>query len=174
MASWPARTSARGLLELPVGQRGEVGVDRSQRLAGVRRRGECADLELGVLEEEANDLTSGVPACPGDCDPSHLHDYTELGDSIHPSPARTPRLIADQPPRTPLSSPFRVALSQEVASFEGVGGAQDEGQGALVLVEAGLGPRPQGRHRVDAGPHEPPRPRVELAGDQGEHEVGDL
>ena len=80
----------RGVLEQPVGQRGQVRVDAAERLPGVRRGGERTDLELGVLEEQAHDLTPGVPARPGDCDPSHVHDYTEFRDSIHPAPAQRP------------------------------------------------------------------------------------
>ena len=67
----------RGVLEQPVGQRGQVRVDAAERLPGVRRGGEGPDLEVGVLQQQAHDLTAGVPARPGDCDTSHVHDYTE-------------------------------------------------------------------------------------------------
>ena len=60
------------------------------------------DLELGVLEEEAHDLTSRVPARPGDCDPSHVHDYTELSDSMHPDTARSAPTRLSAVPRTRL------------------------------------------------------------------------
>ena len=59
----------RRVLEQPVGQRRQVGVDAAERLPGVRGGGEGPDLELGVLEEEAHDLSPGIPARPGDCDP---------------------------------------------------------------------------------------------------------
>ncbi len=74
----------RGVLEQPVGQRGQVRVDAAERLSGVRRGGEGTDLEVGVLQEQAHDLTTGVPARPGDCDASHVHDYTESRTSMHP------------------------------------------------------------------------------------------
>ena len=73
----------RGVLEQAVGQRGQVRVDAAERLPGVGRGGEGPDLELGVLQQQAHDLTAGVPARPGDCDTSHVHDYTESRDSMH-------------------------------------------------------------------------------------------
>ena len=85
----------RGVLEQPVGQRREVRVDAAERLPGVGRGGQGPDLELGVLEQQPHDLTAGVPARPGDCDTSHVHDYTELRDSMHTRPA----------PDTPTFSP---------------------------------------------------------------------
>ena len=77
-----------GLHEHPVGQWGEVGVDRSERLAGIRGGGEGTHLEVGVLEQEAHDLASRIPARPGDRHAHHVHDYTEPSDSIHPDTAR--------------------------------------------------------------------------------------
>jgi hypothetical protein len=73
----------RGVLEQPVGQRGQVRVDAAEKLPGVGRGGQHPDLELGVLEQQPHDLPAGVPARPGDCDTSHVHDYTEFLDSMH-------------------------------------------------------------------------------------------
>ena len=91
-----------GVLEQPVGQRGQVRVDAAQRLAGVRRGGEGTDLEVGVLQQQAHDLTAGVPARPGDCDTSHVHDYTESLDSMHTAPARS--AATSRPVRQPSAS----------------------------------------------------------------------
>ena len=59
-----------GLLEHPVGERHQVRLQRAERLAGVGRAGERADLDLGVTEQEAQQLASGVPAGSGDGDAS--------------------------------------------------------------------------------------------------------
>jgi hypothetical protein len=61
----------RGVLENPVGQRAEVRVDRPQGLPGVRRGGERPDLQLGVLEEEADHLSPGIATGTGHCNPLH-------------------------------------------------------------------------------------------------------
>ena len=79
----------RRVLEEPVGERRQVRVDRAERLPGVRGGRERPDLQLGVLEEEAHDLSPGVPARPGDCDPLHVHDHTESRESMH-RPAGVP------------------------------------------------------------------------------------
>ncbi len=68
-----------GLVEHPVGQRDQVRLEATEWLAGVRRAGERADLDLGVREQQPQQLASGVPAGSGDRDPlrGHVHDYTE-------------------------------------------------------------------------------------------------
>ena len=60
-----------GVLEDPIGQRCEVRVDRPQALSGVRRGREGSDLELGVLEEEADHLSPGIATGTGHCNPLH-------------------------------------------------------------------------------------------------------
>jgi hypothetical protein len=47
-------------------------VDLAERLARAARGGDGADLELGVAEEQPEDLAAGVPARPGDRDPHHV------------------------------------------------------------------------------------------------------
>ena len=69
-----------GRLEDPVGQRHQVRLEAAERLAGVRGAGQGADLDVGVAEQEAQQLATGVPAGSGDRDtcPRHVHDYTAL------------------------------------------------------------------------------------------------
>ena len=69
-----------GLDEHPVGERHQVRLERSQRLARVGRPGEGADLDLGMGQQQAQQLAPGVPAGSGDSDtlPRHVHDYTVL------------------------------------------------------------------------------------------------
>ena len=100
----------RGVLEQPVGQRGQVRVDAAERLPGVRRGGEGTDLEVGVLEEQAHDLTAGVPARPGDCDASHVHDYTELR-TLCTRTRHLPALTAD-PTSTSPQVPVEVGIGK--------------------------------------------------------------
>ena len=57
-----------GLLEHPVGERHEVGLQHTEALAGVGPAGEGADLDVGVGEQQAQDLAPGVPAGSGDGD----------------------------------------------------------------------------------------------------------
>lgn len=54
-----------GLLEDPVGQRQQVGLERAQLLAGVGIAGQGADLDPGVREEQAQQLSARVPARSG-------------------------------------------------------------------------------------------------------------
>ena len=58
-----------GLLEDPVGQRDQVWLEGAEGLAGVAAGGERADLDLGMPEQQAQQLAAGVPAGSGDCDP---------------------------------------------------------------------------------------------------------
>ena len=104
----------RGVLEQPVGERGQVRVDAAQRLPGVRRRGERTDLELGVLQQQAHDLTAGVPARPGDCDTSHVHDYTEFCTFMHapPTPPTGARLSRLMPERSGTHPELRGAAPE--------------------------------------------------------------
>ena len=57
-----------GLLEHPLGQRHQVWLERAERLAGVAPGGQRADLDLRVAQQQAQQLTPGVPAGSGDCD----------------------------------------------------------------------------------------------------------
>ena len=57
----------RGRLEDPVTHRGEMRVDVAQPLAGLGVRRDGAELDVGVTQEEPDDLTPGVPARAGDC-----------------------------------------------------------------------------------------------------------
>ena len=69
------RWSARG-----PGRRAAPGAAGARRAAaGVGAAGERADLDLGVAEQQAQHLASGVPAGAGDRDPlpRHVHDYTD-------------------------------------------------------------------------------------------------
>jgi hypothetical protein len=45
-----------------------VRLERTEALAGVGARGERADLDAGVAQEEAQDLTPGVPTGSGNGD----------------------------------------------------------------------------------------------------------
>ncbi|MDQ1104252.1 hypothetical protein QE405_001536 [Nocardioides zeae] len=68
-----------GLLEHPVGKRDQVRLQGAERLAGVGAAGEGADADVRVAEEEPEDLTTGVPARPGDSDGEgrrHVHEHT--------------------------------------------------------------------------------------------------
>ena len=62
-----------GRLEHPLGQRDEVRLERAERLPGVAGAGQGADLDLGVPEQQAQQLTTGVPTGSGDRDglPAH-------------------------------------------------------------------------------------------------------
>ena len=51
-----------------VGEREQVRLERAEPLAGVGARGQGADLDLGVAEEQAQDLAPGVPTGSGDGD----------------------------------------------------------------------------------------------------------
>ena len=57
-----------GGLEHPLGQRHQVRLERAERLAGVARPGQGADLDPGVAEQQAQQLAAGVPAGSGDRD----------------------------------------------------------------------------------------------------------
>ena len=57
-----------GLLQDPVGQRDQVRLEGAEELAGVAACGERADLDLGMREQQAQQLTAGVPAGSGDGD----------------------------------------------------------------------------------------------------------
>ena len=63
-----------GLLEDPVGERHQVRLEATERLAGVAAGRQRADLDLGVAEQQAQQLTAGVPAGSGDRDlgPRHV------------------------------------------------------------------------------------------------------
>ena len=67
-----------GLLEDPLGQRHEVRLEAAERLRRVGGTGQRADLDLGVGQQQPQQLTAGVPAGSGDRDPGpgHVHDYT--------------------------------------------------------------------------------------------------
>ena len=58
----------RGVGEHPVGQREQVRLERTEPLAGVGAGRQCADLDLGVAEQQAEHLAPGVPTGPGDGD----------------------------------------------------------------------------------------------------------
>ena len=58
-----------GLLEDPVGQRDQVRLEGAQELAGVAAGGQRADLDVGMREQQAQQLTAGVPAGSGNGDP---------------------------------------------------------------------------------------------------------
>ena len=67
-----------GRLQDPVGQRHEVGLQHPEALPRVGATGERADLDVGVGQQETEDLTPGVPTGSGDGDSHrHVHDYTE-------------------------------------------------------------------------------------------------
>ncbi len=69
----------RGLLQHPVGQRHQVWLEHTERLARVGGAGEGPDLDLGVREQQPQHLTAGVPAGAGDRDAlllGHVHDHT--------------------------------------------------------------------------------------------------
>ena len=55
--------------EHAVGQRGEVRVDAAEPLPRRGSRRDGADLEVGVPEQEPQELTPGVPARTRDCRP---------------------------------------------------------------------------------------------------------
>ena len=57
-----------GLLEHPVGQRHQVRLQHAEALARVGPAGEGADLDVGVAEQQAEDLAPGVPTGSGDGD----------------------------------------------------------------------------------------------------------
>ena len=58
-----------GRLEDPVGQRDEVRVVLAQPAAGRAGRGQRADLDLRVTEQQPQQLAAGVPARARDADP---------------------------------------------------------------------------------------------------------
>ena len=71
-----------------VGQRQQVGLEGAERGAGVGAGGQRADLHLGVGQQQAQELSPGVPARAGDGDPDrHAHDYTEILE-LHASRGR--------------------------------------------------------------------------------------
>src|SRR5690606_34057022 len=73
----PGQARGVGGLDEPVGDRQEVGLVLPEAVAGAGVRGERADLDLGVGEEEAQDLAPGIPAGPGHgYRYSHPHNYT--------------------------------------------------------------------------------------------------
>ena len=67
------------LVQHPVGERDEVGLERAEALPALDAAGEGADLHLGMAQEQAQHLSPGVPAGSGDGDTcrGHVHDYTE-------------------------------------------------------------------------------------------------
>jgi cytochrome bd-type quinol oxidase subunit 1 len=69
---------ANGFLQHPVGQRHQVGLEGTEPFTGVGPGGEGADLHVGMGQEQAQDLSPGVPAGSGDGDAcrGHMHDYT--------------------------------------------------------------------------------------------------
>ena len=74
------------LLEDPVGQRHQVGLQGTEALARVGPGGERADLDVGMGQQQAQHLAAGVPAGSGDGDTcrGHVHDYTE--ECMSPEP----------------------------------------------------------------------------------------
>ena len=56
------------VVEDPVGERHQVRLERAEALAGVGARGEGADLDLGVAQQQAQHLAAGVPTGSGDGD----------------------------------------------------------------------------------------------------------
>ena len=73
----------RGVLDDAAGERREMGVHASEELPRARLRGHRADLDIGVRQQQPEDLTSGVPARARDRSPDHVHDYTCPRESIH-------------------------------------------------------------------------------------------
>jgi hypothetical protein len=144
-----------------------VRVDRAQAQSGVRGGRERPDLQLGVLEEEAHDLSPGIPARPGNCDPHHLHDYTEVRDSMHPS---FPDLLRSSHLMS-LSGALSSWLDRNRSGERVVGGVRDEGEGPVALGEL-LGTRQERGNGVGTGAHEPSRPRVQVTPGQPEDELG--
>jgi hypothetical protein len=69
-----------GLVEHPVGQRHQVGLERAEGLARVGVPREGTDLYLWMAQQQPEDLAPGVPAGARHCDPlrRHVHDYTFL------------------------------------------------------------------------------------------------
>ena len=66
-----------GGLEHAVGQGQQVGVRLAEALARVAVRGHRADLDLGVAQQEAQDLAPGVAGGAGHrCSECHLHNDT--------------------------------------------------------------------------------------------------
>ena len=57
-----------GLLEHPVGQRHEVGLEDAEALTGVGAAREGADLDVGVGQEQPEDLAPGIAAGARDGD----------------------------------------------------------------------------------------------------------
>ncbi len=69
----------RGLLERAPGQRHEVRLEAAEEGAGVGAAGQRADLDLGMGQQQPEDLAPGVPARPGDGDrDSHVHNHTDI------------------------------------------------------------------------------------------------
>ena len=68
----------RGLLQHPVREREQVRLEAAEPRAGVGAAGERADLDLGVGEQQPEDLAAGVAAGTGDGDGvRHVHDHTD-------------------------------------------------------------------------------------------------
>ncbi|GAB3262078.1 hypothetical protein GCM10027448_35870 [Nocardioides dilutus] len=63
-----------GGLEDPLRQWHQVWLERAKELPGVAGSGQGADLDLGVTQQETQQLTTGVPAGSGDRDglPAHV------------------------------------------------------------------------------------------------------
>ncbi len=86
----------RGVGQHPVGEARQLRVHRAEGLPGAAVRGHRAELELRVPVDQAQQLTTGVPAGTGDrdCD-SHADDYSGTRDPMQnefsaptPSPYR--------------------------------------------------------------------------------------
>jgi hypothetical protein len=71
----------RGLLELEVRERAQVGLDRDQRLTGIGVGGDGADVEFWVGAEQPEQLTTGIPtrACDGD---GQGHEYLQVSEGL--------------------------------------------------------------------------------------------
>ncbi len=71
----PAEDLRRALTQHAVGQRGKVRLELTQSSTRVAARRHRADLDIGVLQEEPQQLSPGVPAGSRHCDPYHADDY---------------------------------------------------------------------------------------------------
>ena len=130
------RRASRAWCSSRTGRRAGAGAGGSARAAaGVRGRGERADLELGVAEQQPEDLAAGVPARPCHCCCHHVHEYTGL---------------------------LQFLCSQgQPSGSSGPHGWQP--QGAVVRADPAGGLRPQRGGGVGAGADIATGPRVELA-----------
>ena len=64
----PGEDLGRRVLQRQVGERAQVRLVRDERLAGVRVRRDGADLDVGMIGEEAEDLATRIAGCAGDGD----------------------------------------------------------------------------------------------------------